>query len=221
MHIARSVLTYGLTEEMAAAVVESREAAPHQDYIVKPLTFGRDSDAANVGVVVALLAADSLDPTELLKDPVIRQSPLAVIYLVERPTTTAIVAAMRRGAFDVVEWPAERSRLGSAIELGLATSVERKRRLVEVETARHRLEVLTSGELEVLKLMLAGKVNKSIAGRLSIALRTVEARRKRIFEKLGTRSLPEIAGTLNRTGLLGLSPPPTAPTNPMPTDADD
>lgn len=215
MHIARSVLTYGLTEEMAAAVVESREGAPHQDYIVKPLSFGRDFDAANVGVVVALLAADSLDPTELLKDPVIRQSPLAVIYLVERPTTTAIVEAMRRGAFDVVEWPAERSRLGSAIELGLAKSAERKRRLVEVETARHQLEVLTSGELEVLKLLLDGKVNKSIAGRLSIALRTVEARRKRIFEKLGTRSLPEIAGTLNRTGLLGLSPP-TAP-----TDTDD
>jgi len=47
-------------------------------------------------------------------------------------------------------------------------------------------------------------------------LRTVEARRKRVLEKMGTRSLSEIAGALNRVGLLGPSALPDAP-----TEADD
>jgi FixJ family two-component response regulator len=59
-------------------------------------------------------------------------------------------------------------------------------------------------------------VNKNIAIRLGIALRTVEARRKRVLEKMGTRSLSEIAGALHRAGLLGPSALPD-----VPTEADD
>jgi hypothetical protein len=65
----------------------------------------------------------------------------------------------------------------------------------------------------VLTLMLDGKLNKSIAIRLGIALRTVEARRKYILEKMGTRSLPEIAAKMHSAGVLGHSALPVTHTS--------
>lgn len=123
---------------------------------------------------------------------------------------------MRKGAVDVIEWPAERARPGATIELTLEASVEKELRLIELRAVRLRLAALEPGELYMLKMMLDGKVNKNIAIRLGIALRTVEARRKRVLEKMGTRSLSEIAGALNHAGLLGPSALSDAP-----TEADD
>ena len=92
--------------------------------------------------------------------------------------------------------------LPTAIESACALSLQRRQRLSETTAAQRRLAQLTDGEREVLQLMLHGKVNKNIASRLGIALRTVEARRKRVFTKMGTRSLAEIAAVLQTSGLL-------------------
>ncbi|MFI3304021.1 MAG: helix-turn-helix transcriptional regulator [Rikenellaceae bacterium] len=50
-------------------------------------------------------------------------------------------------------------------------------------------EVLSSREIEVLKLVVEGLINKEIAERLNIALATVISHRKNIVEKLGIRSV--------------------------------
>ena len=46
--------------------------------------------------------------------------------------------------------------------------------------------------MEVLKLLTTGKANKVIASQLDVSLRTVEARRAAIFEKLGVDSVAEL-----------------------------
>ena len=152
--------------------------------------------------MVALLAEGEASPYEVLEKLNERHSALTVVYLIERPATKLIVEAMRKGAFDVLEWPLEKDLLTASVEQALTTSVEKQRRLAEAQHAQRRLAELTAGERDVLQLMLSGKVNKSIASRLGIALRTVEARRKRVFTKMGTRSLAEIAAVLNGAGLL-------------------
>ncbi len=50
-------------------------------------------------------------------------------------------------------------------------------------------EVLSSREVEVLRLLVEGLINKEIAERLNIALATVISHRKNIVEKLGIRSV--------------------------------
>ena len=164
--------------------------------------FGPDFDPMQAGCVVARLDADAPDPGEVLDRLNERHSALSVVFLVDKPVAKAIVDVMRKGAFDVLEWPLEQGRLRESIEQSLTASVEKQRRLTEAQAAQRRLADLTAGERDVLQLMLSGKVNKSIASRLGIALRTVEARRKRVFTKMGTRSLAEIAAVLNGAGLL-------------------
>ncbi|MGB8053567.1 MAG: LuxR C-terminal-related transcriptional regulator, partial [Azonexus sp.] len=56
----------------------------------------------------------------------------------------------------------------------------------------HRLEQLTQREREVMHLVVAGKLNKQIADQLDISMKTVEAHRARVMEKMGVRTLAEL-----------------------------
>jgi two-component system response regulator DctR len=54
--------------------------------------------------------------------------------------------------------------------------------------------------MEVMERMIAGRLNKQIAGDLGIAMRTVEVHRARILEKMGVRNAVELAAVLGRAG---------------------
>lgn len=214
MAMARSVWIYELNAAMTAdviAVVLRLGGAKNGPVHVAPLNFGPGFDTTQCGCVIsALMGATSAElPNRLAQ----LYSPLAVVYLAEQPTTKTIVDVIRSGAFDVLDWPGELDRLGVVIQRALKASVDNKRCLEDVRSTRQRLAELAAGELDVLKMLLDGNVNRTIAKRLGIAIRTVEARRKRLFEKLGSHNVAEIAGMLNRTGLLRPSALPVAPTD--------
>jgi two-component system NarL family response regulator len=62
--------------------------------------------------------------------------------------------------------------------------------------------VLTSRQLEILRLVAAGDTNKRIAGKLGLHYKTVDAHRQRIREKLGARSTAEMIRRAQERGLL-------------------
>ncbi|MEZ6063218.1 MAG: LuxR C-terminal-related transcriptional regulator [Planctomycetaceae bacterium] len=65
--------------------------------------------------------------------------------------------------------------------------------LLKVQTqAISRLEQLSAREFDVLRLVVAGLPNKSIAYELRISAKTVEKHRSRLSKKLGAGSLPDL-----------------------------
>ncbi|MBS1227763.1 MAG: LuxR family transcriptional regulator [Proteobacteria bacterium] len=64
-------------------------------------------------------------------------------------------------------------------------------------------ELLTAREMDVLRLLVEGHANKSIAKRLDIAAGTVKTHLKGIFQKLGAATRTEVAAVAERRGLLG------------------
>jgi len=67
-------------------------------------------------------------------------------------------------------------------------------------------ELLTAREMDVLRLVVEGHANKTIARRLDIAVGTVKAHMKGIFQKLGASTRTEVAAVAERRGLLTLPP---------------
>lgn len=155
-------------------------------------TFTLRDDLASVGVLVTPLPEQSETARLLLERLSRRHSPTAVIFLAERPDLRTVVEVLRSGADEVLEWPTESDRLESTILRAVEIAQNKRLRIGECRQAQDKLDQLSTGEREVLELMLAGKVNKLVASRLGIALRTVENRRKQIFTKLGTRGFAEI-----------------------------
>jgi DNA-binding NarL/FixJ family response regulator len=77
------------------------------------------------------------------------------------------------------------------------------------QSAAHRIaesfghQALTSREIDVLRLVVAGYANKMVANELEIALGTVKCHVKSILEKLGAKTRTEAAAVAQRRGLCG------------------
>jgi len=84
------------------------------------------------------------------------------------------------------------------VQKALTRSVEQRRRSAEQNDARRLLDLLTPRELEVMQLVVAGMLNKQIAGELGAAEKTVKVHRGRVMHKLGVTSVAELVGLVQR-----------------------
>ena len=81
--------------------------------------------------------------------------------------------------------------LVSALEAGFERLEKSAKRHSRAEEARVKLGVLTARELDVMKGLVRGHPNKTIAYDLDISPRTVEIHRANLMTKLEVRSLSE------------------------------
>ena len=87
--------------------------------------------------------------------------------------------------------------------VGEAVETDRVARRAQRDMAlvRERLATLTPREREVLDQVVAGKLNKQIAGDLGTVEKTIKVHRARVMEKMGARSLAELARMGERLGI--------------------
>jgi len=76
--------------------------------------------------------------------------------------------------------------------------------LVAAHRRRDPLDVLSPREREVLALLAEGKSNKEISVAMNISVRTVEAHRLQLMEKLNIRSVAELTKYAIREGITSL-----------------
>lgn len=79
-------------------------------------------------------------------------------------------------------------------------------RFVEMMEAAVEGAELTDREMQVLNLVVAGRMNKEIAETLGISVKTVDRHRTNLMQKLGLRSAVELIGYALREGLIDASP---------------
>lgn len=117
---------------------------------------------------------------------------LPVIFVTGHGDVPMAVSALQRGACDFIEKPFHNEDLLSRIHRALALDTEISARRQRDHEISHRLDQLTQREREVMHLVVAGKLNKQIADTLDISMKTVEAHRARVMEKMGVRTLAEL-----------------------------
>jgi two-component system response regulator DctR len=117
---------------------------------------------------------------------------LPVIFLTGHGEVPMAVDSLKRGAFDFFEKPFNDNQLMDRVEQALAAS----RQAGDAAAVRARLATLSAREREVLDLILSGKMNKVVADKLGISMRTVEVHRAHIFDKMQVKTAVELAGLL-------------------------
>jgi two-component system response regulator FixJ len=116
---------------------------------------------------------------------------LPVIIMTGHGDVQLAVRAMKAGAIDFIEKPFEKATLMFALDQGFARLGESDVRKLRAQEAATRLEVLTPREKDVLKGLVDGLPNKTIAYDLGISPRTVEIHRANLMTKLNVKSLSE------------------------------
>ena len=114
-----------------------------------------------------------------------------------------VVQAMKLGALDFLEKPCRDQRLWEAIQEALKWDAGNRKQLIRNAGIRQRIDGLSSGEQHVLKMLVEGKSNKTIAAELNLSVRTVEVRRAKVMRKMKAESLAELV----RMALLAAAPP--------------
>ena len=117
---------------------------------------------------------------------------LPVIFLSGRADVPKAVKAVKEGAIDFIEKPFDYRRVVALVEEGIKRDAETRAGRERRRLYSERLAQLTQREREVLDLVVAGRMNREIAEKLDISIKTVEAHRAKIMEKLEVNSVAEL-----------------------------
>lgn len=129
-------------------------------------------------------------------------SRLPCIVLTGHGDVPMAVEALKKGVRDFIEKPFDANDLVDKVIAAMADDLACAEQDAMRRSYSERMATLSDREQEVMQLLVVGKPNKVIADELSIAIRTVEAHRARIFEKLGVRSAVELVKLLAETDLI-------------------
>jgi two-component system response regulator FixJ len=149
-------------------------------------------DPAQPGCLVLDVRMPQMSGLELQEQLNRRGAIIPVIFITGHGDVAMAVEAMQAGAFDFLQKPFRDQDLIDRIQRALEKDRADRAVLAERSVIRHRRELLTPREREVLDLVTGGKPNKVMAADLGVSQRTVEIHRARVMEKMGAASLAHL-----------------------------
>jgi FixJ family two-component response regulator len=129
---------------------------------------------------------------------------IPIIFLTGRGSIPMSVRAMKEGAAEFLTKPVRSRTLLEAIRAAIAADRVLQEEGREVAALRERYARLTAREREVMGHVVAGLLNKQIAGELAASERTIKFHRAHVMEKMQADSVADLVRMAAR---LGLEPP--------------
>jgi FixJ family two-component response regulator len=126
---------------------------------------------------------------------------LPIVFLTGHGDIPMSVQAIKAGAVDFLTKPVNDADLLRAVRAALQRAAEQRERASETAQLREHLASLTPRESEVMAHVVAGQLNKQIAGDLGIGEGTVKVHRARVMEKMGVQSVADLVRAAERLGL--------------------
>ena len=128
---------------------------------------------------------------------------LPVVFLTAHGDLPTGIKAMKDGAVDFLQKPVDGELLLRTLRqaIGRQMSGQRERRQsAEVDV---RIDRLSGREREVLKHVIDGCLNKQIADKMGISLKTVKVHRGHVMEKMGVKSVAALVHLCELSSISG------------------
>jgi len=127
---------------------------------------------------------------------------LPIIFITGYGDIPMSVQAMKAGAVEFLTKPFRDQDLLDAVHQALARDRQARAQRAERAALRRRFEALTPRQRDVMALMVAGLLNKQIAGELGTSEATVKTHRKQVMAKMRAESLADLIRIADQLGLL-------------------
>ena len=168
---------------------------------LSPQQFLEDYDRNAPACLVLDLELPGLSGLELQRTLEQEASALPIIFLTGRGSIASSVQAMKHGAADFLTKPVDDTDLIAAIRDALARGQAQRISRSERERVAKSLSSLTDRERQVLEQIVAGRLNKQIAGALGTSEKTIKFHRGNLMRKLGVRVVADLVKLAERAGV--------------------
>ena len=149
-------------------------------------------DRREVACLIADIRMGGMTGLELQDKLLERKSPLPIVFITGHGDVPMAVNTMKKGALDFIQKPFNEDDLLSVVERMLDHAREAFAGHQQAASREALLSKLTGRESQVLERIVAGRLNKQIADDLGISIKTVEAHRANIMEKLGANTVADL-----------------------------
>jgi FixJ family two-component response regulator len=149
-------------------------------------------DAREVACLIVDIRMGGMTGLELQSRLIESRSPLPIVFITGHGDVPMAVDTMKKGAMDFIQKPFNEDQLVGLVERMLDHA---KDSFADFQLAANRdalLSKLTLRESQVLERIVAGRLNKQIADDLGISIKTVEAHRANIMEKLSANTVADL-----------------------------
>ncbi len=145
-----------------------------------------------------------LSGLDLQKRMVEAKIEVPIIFITGYGDIPMTVQAMKAGAVEFLTKPFRNQELLDAIQQALERDRTTRDQRAKNEELHTRYDSLTSREREVMTLVVAGLLNKQIAGELGTSETTVKNHRHQLMEKMGADSVAELVKMAYKLGIVTL-----------------
>jgi FixJ family two-component response regulator len=149
-------------------------------------------DPREVACLIADIRMVGMSGMELQDRLIERRSPLPIVFITGHGDVPMAVESMKKGALDFIQKPFQEAPLLLMVERMLDKARESFAEHQKAVSRDALLSKLTSREAQVLERIVAGRLNKQIADDLGISIKTVEAHRANIMEKLNANTVADL-----------------------------
>jgi FixJ family two-component response regulator len=121
-----------------------------------------------------------------------RKADVPIVFITGHGDVPMAVSTMKKGAADFIEKPFDQAELKALVEKMLARARDAAAVRERARMNQALLGKLTAREQQVLERIVAGRLNKQIADDLGISIKTVEAHRANIMDKLKANTVADL-----------------------------
>ncbi|MFM2035058.1 MAG: hypothetical protein RL459_323 [Pseudomonadota bacterium] len=167
-----------------------------QDYRVRSFdsaeSFLVRYDLREVACLIVDIRMGGMTGLELQNRLIEQNSPLPIVFITGHGDVPMAVDTMKKGAMDFIQKPFKEEQLLNLVERMLERANETFAGHMQSVNRDALLAKLTMRESQVLERIVAGRLNKQIADDLGISIKTVEAHRANIMEKLSANTVADL-----------------------------
>ncbi|SIQ20410.1 response regulator transcription factor [Pseudacidovorax sp. RU35E] len=149
-------------------------------------------DPREVACLIVDIRMAGMSGLELQDKLIERKSPLPIVVITGHGDVPMAVDSMKKGAMDFIQKPFNDEALVSLVERMLEHARTAFAQYQQSASRDALLSKLTGRESQVLERIVAGRLNKQIADDLGISIKTVEAHRANIMEKLNANTVADL-----------------------------
>jgi len=199
------MFTVFLVDDEPAVVKAMSRLLGIKGYAVRAYTSPQDflanHDAAAPGCAIFDVSMPGLNGLELQAAITTGGFCRPVIFMTGKGDIPMSVRAMKAGAIDFLTKPVSAGEIFGAIARAEIQDAAARQVQAERTSIQAKMATLTPREHQVMAHVVAGRLNKQMAGDLGTVEKTIKVHRGRAMGKLGVRTVADLVRMLGKLGL--------------------